>query len=588
MLYFRRCSCYSLHNYAEDTCSITSSFRLILRNICCIWPIRFCRILSHLVAYQIEVHCCLPASAASSVWECACCCEERECLMPKNERLIAARQARGWSQTATAEKVGISRAQYARLESGECMPHGSTVGLMCQAFCLSAADLGYPHIHLAKDLSFVESEKPPTSSSLSRSTSALYNLPKSNILVSPHQRISSLFFVEVNSSDCTVWFSEQLAQMVAFLQKCRGSIAVSELQMMLDRKLHMFDAVKAIFDADTDFPGDAFAFSRRQTLLAIASLPLGFLKMTRSDTEIPLINEELLSLCTASITACWHLTKGKDILSVERILSAYRPLLGIWVQQPSHSQRSVAYLAAQSCMLTGLVALHRSHFHQWVAYCRQAVEYAKVSQDKTLSTYALVFLGSALKDAEQTQAMLHTYQEAAIHLKEIAPLVQSKVLAGLARSYARNGFVQEALRHLQQARDVFPEEDGEIPCFISADCGLFQLILLEGKTYLDLAVLDSGKNYPQQALDALLSVERIPSGVIPDRLHLEILNYQTLAAVRAANLDAFQKYFIAGVEGARKLESVKRRQELISTYKEARVRWPQEPRVVELADLLLG
>src|SRR5260370_22279175 len=49
----------------------------------------------------------------------------------------------------------MSRVRYARLEAGIIVPRGSTVGLMCQAFNMSAAALGYPHLSLTEDLSLL-------------------------------------------------------------------------------------------------------------------------------------------------------------------------------------------------------------------------------------------------------------------------------------------------------------------------------------------------------------------------------------------------------------------------------------------------
>jgi len=76
--------------------------------------------------------------------------------VPRNEKLIAAREMRGWSQTEAAERIGLSRVHLARLEAGASIPRGSTIGLICQAYQMSAAALGYPHLHLAGDFSLPE------------------------------------------------------------------------------------------------------------------------------------------------------------------------------------------------------------------------------------------------------------------------------------------------------------------------------------------------------------------------------------------------------------------------------------------------
>jgi len=62
--------------------------------------------------------------------------------VPRNERLIQAREQRGWSQSKAADKIGISRVHYARLESRLVQPHGTTIGMICDAFNMSAEALG--------------------------------------------------------------------------------------------------------------------------------------------------------------------------------------------------------------------------------------------------------------------------------------------------------------------------------------------------------------------------------------------------------------------------------------------------------------
>ncbi|MGH2508219.1 MAG: helix-turn-helix domain-containing protein, partial [Ktedonobacteraceae bacterium] len=87
--------------------------------------------------------------------------------MPRNENLTVARESRGWSQTEAADKIGMSRVHYARLEIGTIAPRGSTVGLICRAFHMSAAALGYPQFRFLGDGSSPTIERLATTSALS-------------------------------------------------------------------------------------------------------------------------------------------------------------------------------------------------------------------------------------------------------------------------------------------------------------------------------------------------------------------------------------------------------------------------------------
>lgn len=476
-----------------------------------------------------------------------------------NQKLIAARKEKGWSIAIASARVGVSRVTYSRWENGHQEPQPTVLEMLCNAFGRSADDLGYGHLSRIPDL-------------IRTSTNILTLQP--NELLSPAG--------ESIPDDSATWFSEKLVQVMHMIHQWRGRAELCiDIQKMLDMEFTMFDEIQPFYSTED------YHLSRRQALLAIAAFPMSLLTGLQQGNKAERMVEELLPLCSASVTACWHLMKGKEIISVERALSRYFPLLVSWARQPSNHQRLAAYLAAQGCMLMGLVELHQTHMRQWLAYCTQAVEHAKAAQDTTLHVYTLIFLGAALKDNGQTRAMLQTYQEAARHLKEIDPLVQSKVLAELARSYARNGDAQESLRSISQARDIFPGDVKDVPCFVSADCGLFQLILLEGATHLELGAYNSATNHFQHAWESLAQIEQMPADTIPDRIRFEVLNQRALTSVKVGNLEKFQEFLIEGVNGAKVLRSGKRYQELISVYKEARVKWPHEPQVKELADLLV-
>lgn len=507
--------------------------------------------------------------------------------MPRNEKLIAAREARGWSQTKAAEKIGMSRVHYARLEVGTIIPHGSTVSLMCQAFQMSAVALGYPHVHLPGDHSFLADEDQIPTPALSKSASTLYNLHTSDMLVPPSQRTDSVFLIEVNSEDCAMWFSEQLAQIIAFVQQYRGSIPVLERQKMLDRELHMFDVVKTMFDADTYF------LSRRNALLVIAALPKGLLSLVQQQ-KTAFIEETFLPACAASITACWHLLGGREFASVEQSLSRYMPFLATWARQSSSSsfQKTSAYLAAQCYMLLGLIALHRLHFQQRIIYCKEAVKYARISENNTLLVKTLTQLGNAYYHVNDYAKMLHACQQAQHILNEakepVPYILQSKVFTGLAHAYAQHGQEVEALNAMSKARTVYPSAPEEVPVFLSADEGRFSLILFDGLVHLDLGKHLSKQGHYVCAAKALSRIEELPPTLfVPERIRIEITNERAQAAIALNDLDSFQEYTLQSVESLKTMNSEKRRQELLTNYKEARKVWPHEPRVIELADLLV-
>ncbi len=400
----------------------------------------------------------------------------------------------------------------------------------------------------------------------------------------------ALFASSALDGDAATWFDLKQKVVCTLVMQWRGrAMYCDELQAIIDQELWMFDMVKSLYTHD------AYTLSRRQALVAIAALPAAVLAAPHSlrrDTPAP---EEFLPACAASMSACWQLMNGKEIATVERELARYLPLLMTQARQCSLYQEAAAFLASQGCLLLSLVALHRCHIRGRVSYCQQAVDYARRAGNPSLLVRTLVHLGDAFHTNEQLPEMLLAYQEAALSLDQVSPRLRSHALAESAHAYALNGKVQDTLRCLGEARATFTGERDDASSFLLADTGLFSLILYEGTAYLDL-----GKRYEEaqdhakarsaytQAAAALAQIEQVSATIpIPERVRLEIINLRTLAAVKASDLEGFQHFILQGIEGAKALESEKRRQEVISTWKLARHVWPKEASVLDLVDAFL-
>ncbi|MBV9688374.1 MAG: helix-turn-helix domain-containing protein [Ktedonobacteraceae bacterium] len=357
------------------------------------------------------------------------------------------------------------------------------------------------------------------------------------------------------------------------------------LHRLLDMEMHMFDEMNPQSDPEEH------RVSRRNALLALATLPVSLLEVMRSHQQSA-SPEELLPVCTASITACWHLMAGREFEAIERAVTAYLPHLIRWAQQSSPHRPTALHLAAQGYLLMGIIALHKlampTSFQARLAYCQQAVESARGSEDRTLLIMALAHVATAYYDMGQPTGV-QAYQEAESLLTEqTAPLLRSRVFASAARVYARFGQVQEALYRIGEARAIYPSIVADAPSFVTADSGLVPMILQEGLAYLALGHHEPTKDYYTMAEKALTQIERVPSTVVvPERFLIWVVNEQAFTAIKVKNLDDFERYFIQGMQGANILGSQKRRQEAIANWKEARKVWPNEKRVTELADLFV-
>lgn len=394
--------------------------------------------------------------------------------------------------------------------------------------------------------------------------------------------------LDLPSTDYAAWFGMKLAQLFTLITHGEaGTCRYRDLQARLNKEIMMFDAMKP------HTPREDYTISRRQAIIAIAGLPVALLAAVQQGHWSVLVKEEFLSRCAASITACWHLMAGREFGEVERALSNYLPVLMTWAHQPAPQQKAIADLAAQGNILMSLVALHTlrvpNNLQVRIAYCERAGEYAKLSENHDLHATTLTHLGGTLGEAGQPAEMLQKLLEARQYLKDVSLLVQNKLSMELARAYAWNGQVQEALRCIGDARATLPAENTFVPIFLSGDSGLSHLLLMEGQTHLSIGEQQPESDHYDQAETVLAQIETLPSTVvIPERFRIEIFNQQALAAMKTQNLERFCFYFEKGIQGAKALGSQQRRQEAVDLYWQGRKLWSHEGRVKDLADLFIS
>lgn len=501
-----------------------------------------------------------------------------------NGKLMAARLKHGWSmkRAADAVRVGYRTWRYWEVEGHD--PSLDSLRLLMDIFGCSAEELGYGYLVMAQ-VSLGPQEG--TEGQQHHEVTERYR-----VAAPLSQRVAQVGWF-ADSPDSTTWYSERVAQIISLVYQWRTcALPCTHLQQIMSQEFMMFEN----YVNPLDHP-EALRFSRRHALTVLAALPVGMLTGIGGPRQSTLPAEEFLPSCTASITACWHLMAGRDFAAVERALSQYFSLLVAWAQQSSPHQRSAAHLAAQGYLLLGLVSLHQlslpRNFQQRFCYCQQAVKYAKEAGDPSLLVASLIHLGGAAHDLGQLPDMLRLHQQALLDVNAVSPLLQSKLYAETAYAYARNGQIQAALSHLGKARDLFPGNIADdAPSYLATDYGLFSLILFEGQTLLEVGQHESDSSQSQmyyaQAQAALAQIEQCSTTpFLPERFQVEIANRQTITAVKMEDLEQFRVHMINSVLKTKALGSVKRQQEVLVNWKEARKVWPHEPQVTALADLLL-
>jgi DNA-binding SARP family transcriptional activator len=290
--------------------------------------------------------------------------------------------------------------------------------------------------------------------------------------------------------------------------------------------------------------------SRRMALAILVAMPLGLVPAILAGQRSPLVLEEFLPECTASISACWHLMMGDGLSTVAAQLPTYLPALEMLAQQPSRYQKIAARLTAQGYLLMSLVALHTLNAPLREAYCWRAERCGRESGDQALYVAVLLFLAGMLYEENKLDKSLAVYEKAIAIVShpssQASPLLNNKVFVNAAASYAQAGRVQEALRCLGKAREFFPKEAHDEPVYLSTDHGEYAMLQWEGQTYQNLGKcsFDLPKRSRVLYTAAQSSLAQIgkldPAIVVPERLRLEIINQQAATALALNDMDRFQ------------------------------------------------
>jgi transcriptional regulator with XRE-family HTH domain/tetratricopeptide (TPR) repeat protein len=498
-----------------------------------------------------------------------------------NQQLIAARLKKGWTQKRAADACRVGERTYRNWEARRNDPSLDSLLLLMEAFGLSAQELGYAHlVEIASDsispvqeMQEVASEaKPFMFASLSVSVREGADDP-----VPPGSSVLTGLFDQVTQFTVTIF---------GLVNGWRGRAALcSELQ-------HLLSLEFAMFDASNENEGEQQRLSRRQALIALAALPQSLVLASRA-TGAAIAQEEFLPQCTAAITSCWSLMQGREFGVVENSLAHCLPGLSALAQQSSPYQQAAASLASQGQFLLSLVSLHRlsmpANVQNCLLHCQQAVEFGRISADRSFLIVALIHLGGTYSDLDRIPEMLAANEEAA-HLSShetVLPVLRRKALAELARAYARAGQIQQALRLSGEAQTMVSDLRGPAPVYLT-DSGPFWEGVLEAQMYQELGKQAGDKGFYERAWAAMERPDFTSTSLlVPERLRLEGVNQKALVALRLGHLEQFHTLSIQGVQGAKMLQSGKRQQEVIANWREARKVWPQEPQVMELADLLL-
>ncbi len=468
--------------------------------------------------------------------------------MPQpNEKLRMARIQRRWSQDQAAAAIGVERKTYIRWERGQNSPQPGTLDMACQAFGLSAVELG-----------FLEAEQEQGSDG-------------KGVSPAPTQQRNGHGI----NLDASIILGLKVVQLVGVVNaRHERALQCREIQALVDRELKMLD--------ESISPGaqEEYRISRRQALITIAALPTTLLLWKPGSVAAAPDPAEFLPQCAASITACWHLLKGDGLGAVEQILPKFVPTLTDLALHPSAYQQEAGYLGAQANILQAILAMHQLNVVGRERYCRAAIKCGRVSGDNRLTAAALMYLGytySFCYRPQKPELAIQAFLDGLNVLGGEESLIRSDIAMGLAEAYAQCRNEHEALHYMTVAQDAFPIYPESDPSYVYAECGLNTLYQWEGKMYLELAGVYEGRGYEQSAWDAIAKSAGTLS--VSERSTNETIIYQADAARLLGDLRAYTGFLHDGAQMALVLGSQKRYAEAYEAYQRMPEKWRAEPQI---------
>jgi transcriptional regulator with XRE-family HTH domain len=473
--------------------------------------------------------------------------------MARNIKLEEARLKQHLSLYEASGRLAVHKNTLLGWETGKHKPHLSYLTALCKVYDATPEELGLEELVRSKE--HRESASPEVAASVTP--------PGSDICIIEDLEVHLLTTVG---------------------RWNRRKVPYDGLQAMIDQQIRRYDDMSEQEKDSAENP------ERRKALRILATLPIGIYGLTVTGSVLQLSAEELLPHCAAGLTACWHLSKGKELPLVQAVVAAYLPTLTNLAREATRYQKAAAGLVAQAHLLSGLLAMHLDSLGASEAHYKEALKYSQVAEDHNLEVAVLCWLCENFRYTKRFHKALETYKKALPYLNQASYLVRSNMYSGLARVQALSGQKQNAMSSLGLAQEAFFAQSENDSGVLYTDYGQSNLILRDGMTYYYLGQNEeSGQKQKTQynkALDSFIQVRSLRSDVqISERMRLEFLNNQARAAFGLRDMEQCCTYLESAVTGALLLGSEQRYIEAREIYEMMTIVWGEEPRVKALRDL---
>jgi transcriptional regulator with XRE-family HTH domain len=442
-----------------------------------------------------------------------------------NEKLQRARLEKRWSLAAASRRVGVSVNTFNRWERGLQVPQLATLDQLMAAFEMSAEELGF---------GFVLSPSP-------------------RAVASPQEE----------ESPAVAGFALQGHE-----KRYATRISYSLRSV---RPAHVQTLAEARAEAEAE------QFSRRQVIAALIGTPAAIFCARQGDNLSLLRVEEILTLCATHIPLCWQLYFEGGRAEVEKVLPDYITQLSTLARHPSSYQKRAAILLSQAYQLASLLATQHQDYGAASAAAQQALFNGELAGEADLQVASLIRLALVAFFLKRTHLCLQAYQRALQLAPQASPLLQSRVYAGLAEAWSRQGQEGEARRLMDLAQETFPQTLEDDPAYSYTHFTYTSVSTYEGLMYLNL-------RQPACSEQAFARIDRmISTDAVPNRLELTV--HQAMLACLQDDLEQTSRWLEIAVPMAHTLGSQLRADQLYEVYETMLNKWPGEPAVQELAEL---
>ena len=474
-------------------------------------------------------------------------------MVRPNEKLEAARMNKRWSVALASEKVGVSVNTFNRWERGLQVPQLGTLDQLCKAFALSPEDLGFESAVITKR------QSPAASCFSAQSNTSLSSSSSSPEMLSSLSNPDRTGYCNGPSTGCL------------FLDQPPFSITHTRFEQT---KRNLTDMHQSWHKHDSE---ETRHMSRRHALAALLGAPAAVLGLSPNPHAPVLHPAEVLSLCDTSIPLSWQLFFEGGILEVERLLPGYLSQLDALIQYAPPQRDRAASLASQGYQLVSLMELQRQNFGVALAHARRAFTYAEQVHDPNLLTASLIRQAQVHFYLQRTLPRLQAYEQALQYSEQVSPLLRGRVYIGLTETYSQLRQERESLHSLSLAHQAFPTHCDADPGFSYTHFNHWSLTSFEGQMYLNLG--QYGRAWELfEHMDGT-----VPKALVPNRVELAVR--QAAASAGLGDLEQSCSYVETALYASVEVGNQLRYNEVYTIYETLCNKWPNEPRIRNLAAL---